>query len=408
MTTYKSQIHPIKIVIIVALTVNFWGCSKKEQTDNQINIGFSAQIKSEIFDKEREILIHLPVGYNESEDNYPVMVLIDGSWHFNHVSTMSDFLQQVQRSPGLIIVGVDHTNRLMDLTPPAETNPADSTIGGADRFLEYIETEVIPYIEQNYRTSQYRLLAGSSLGGLFTFHTMMNRPDLFDAYISLSPSLWREEKRQVGKIIDYLESNKSQFKSPLFMTVANETGATLEGVEEIAEYLENSPIKGLRWGYNHYPEESHISGTFRGMYDGIELVFKPLAELQSLSHLISLVDEKGIAAIDASFESLSNLYGRKVTIGESTLNSLGYRYLSEERAELAIVIFKENTEKYPDSPNVWDSLGDGYLAMGLYQEAVSSFEHAVSKAREIEDPDLSTYESSYEKAKLEFEEYTTD
>lgn len=408
MTAPKTAFYRVKIAILTIVALNIWACSKNEQGDNQINIGFSTQIKSEIFDKEREILIHLPVGYDESEDNFPVLVLIDGPWHFNHVSTMSDFLQNAQHAPGLIIVGVDHAARLKNLTPPSESDPADSTIGGADRFLEYIETEVIPYIEHNYRTSHYRILAGWSLGGLFTFHTMMNRPDLFDAYISLSPSLWREEKRQVGKIIDYLENNKSQFKSPLFMTMANEGGANLEGVEEIAAYLAKNTINGLRWDYKHYPEESHYSGTFRGMFDGLELVFRPLAELQSSTYISALIEEQGIEAIDASFESLSSLYGRKLTIGESTLNTIGYRYLGEERVELAIVVFKENVKKYPESPNVYDSLGDGYRAAGLYQEAVSSFEKAVSKARDIEDPRLSTYESSFEQARLELEEQTAN
>lgn len=408
MTTNKLLIHPIKIMIIISLTVNFWGCSKKEQTFIEINIGFSTSIQSEIFDKEREILIHLPVGYDESEDHFPLMVMIDGPWHFNHVSTMSDFLMLAQHSPGLIIVGVDHTNRLKDLTPPSETNPADTSIGGADKFLAYIETEVIPYIEQNYRTSNYRILAGWSLGGLFTFHTMMNRPEVFDAYISLSPSLWREEKRQARLVIDYLDNNKNQFTSPLFMTMANEGGANLEGIEEIVEYMKNSSVDGLRWGYSHYPEESHISGTFRGWYDGLELIFKPMAELQSLPYISTLIEKQGIEAIDPAYEGVSKLYGRSITISESLLNSIGYNYLDEEQVELAITVFNENVKRYPESPNVYDSLGDGYRAAGLYQEALSSFEQAVYKARDLEDPQLSSYQASYEQAKIELEKEATN
>ena len=54
-----------------------------------------------------------------------------------------------------------------------------------DRTRRY--TELIPKIEGQYRTQPFRIFAGHSLGGLFAVHTMLTRPDLFNAYIAVSP-----------------------------------------------------------------------------------------------------------------------------------------------------------------------------------------------------------------------------
>jgi tetratricopeptide (TPR) repeat protein len=63
---------------------------------------------------------------------------------------------------------------------------------------------------------------------------------------------------------------------------------------------------------------------------------------------------------------------------ENELNQYGYQLLAEEQTDKAIEIFKMNTERNPKSPNVWDSLGEGYVAKGDKKNAIASFKKSLS------------------------------
>src|SRR6185503_18883049 len=106
-----------------------------------------------------------------------------------------EFLVQNGRMSDLIVVGVTNTDRTRDLSPvkSSDKNAAGElqfpTSGGADNFLKFFETELIPEIEKKYRVQPYRILAGHSLGGLFAIHAMIAKPGLFNSYVAVSPAL---------------------------------------------------------------------------------------------------------------------------------------------------------------------------------------------------------------------------
>lgn len=60
------------------------------------------------------------------------------------------------------------------------------------------------------------------------------------------------------------------------------------------------------------------------------------------------------------------------------LNNYGYQLLQGGRTKEAVEIFKANTEKYPEDPNVWDSLGEGYTTVGDKENAIKAFKKSLS------------------------------
>ena len=128
-------------------------------------------LKSTVLGEDRIILVRTPVGYETNNVRYPVLYMTDGDAHMGHTASTIEFLTQNGRIPDLIVVGVTNTDRTRDLTPvkSSQKNPAGElqfpTSGGADNFLKFFETELIPEIEKQYRVQPYRILAGHSLGG---------------------------------------------------------------------------------------------------------------------------------------------------------------------------------------------------------------------------------------------------
>ena len=96
--------------------------------------------------------------------------------------------------PATIVVALQNTERGRDMTPPAETDDEMTSMigdsGGADDFIAFFRDELIPYVDSNYRTTGYDILVGHSLGGLVAIHALVHHPDVFEAYVPISPRLW--------------------------------------------------------------------------------------------------------------------------------------------------------------------------------------------------------------------------
>jgi predicted alpha/beta superfamily hydrolase len=169
------------------------------------------------------IWVRIPGDYDHGREPLPVLYLTDGPGHINEVGGIIDFLVDNGRMPPLIVVGIANTDRTRDLTP-SHSDEKDSagketvpTSGGGDRFIDFIQTELMAEIEKRYRTAPYRIFVGHSLGGLMAIHILVTRPDMFQAYIAVSPSLWWDHQRTLHQAQEFFASraelNKSLFVS---------------------------------------------------------------------------------------------------------------------------------------------------------------------------------------------------
>jgi len=170
--------------------------------DINIKIGFRDSIRSEILHESRKILIHLPDGYDTSKQAYTVLYRLDGSPNslFGTVA-VANRMTDIQQ---IIIVAIENVNRDRDMMP-VKSNYYSGTVGG-EKFLSFIETELIPAIEKKYRTNHKRILCGQSLSGLFTLYALLAKPKLFDAYLGCSAGWFAD-------IDDYfMELSRNAFK----------------------------------------------------------------------------------------------------------------------------------------------------------------------------------------------------
>ncbi|HEX8548720.1 MAG TPA: alpha/beta hydrolase-fold protein [Cytophagaceae bacterium] len=87
--------------------------------------------------------------------------------------------------------------------------------GGNGQFFKFIEKELMPYVNSNYKTQPYRIFAGHSFGGITTLNCFMTSPDLFNAYIAASPTIWWDQeyllKVAKGKLTEGSTLSKTVF-----------------------------------------------------------------------------------------------------------------------------------------------------------------------------------------------------
>ena len=199
-------------------------------------IGTVDSIYSKVLNEQRKIWVSLPSNYGRglnAAKKYPVIYLLDGDGHCQSVAALlKQFSTNVNSvSPEMIIVGISNTNRTRDLSPThftlgpdGKTMPGMGSLGGGEKFTEFIEHELIPNIDSLYPAASYRMLIGHSLGGLLVMNTFVNHRDLFNAFVAIDPSMWWDNERLLKQTSATLNEQNFEGKS-LFLAVAN----TMEG-----------------------------------------------------------------------------------------------------------------------------------------------------------------------------------
>ncbi len=353
-------------------------------------------LKSEVLGEERAIIVRTPPGYENSGQRYPVLYLTDGDAHIGHTSATIEYLSRAGRMPELIVVGITNTDRTRDLTPTnASLWRADGTeaklptSGGADKFLKFIETELIPKIESNYRTQPYRVFAGHSFGGLFALHTFLTRPELFNAYIAVSPTMDWDNHLLSRKAEEFFKDRKELNKT-LYLTLANEGGATRADFERFKSILAKNKPKGFEWGAMLMDDEDHGSVVMPSHYHGFRKVFEGW-------QITADIARGGAPSIEEHYKKLSARFGFSVLPPEALMNQVGYQLSGAGKMDEAIAVFKSNVERYPNSANVYDSLAEAYEKLGKLDLARPNYEKAAELGARNNDPNLQVYKTNFER-----------
>lgn len=379
--------HLVSLFTALGLsTAGLLSLSAQDVDLRQIVVGEAVTMHSEILGEPRRVMVYKPRGYDQSATRYPVLYLLDGDAHLLHTGGIVDFLSRNGRMPEMLVVGVPNTDRTRDLTPALAGDPPPNfpTAGAADAFLRFLVEELQPFVDTRYRTEPYRVLVGHSFGGLFTVHALTTRPDAFDAHIAISPSLWWDDRAPVGRAEALFEA-RPDVASTLYLTLGNEQGDMRPAVEAFVDLLEARASDDFRWAYNMLEQEDHGSVPHRSIYAGLEFLYDGW---QVPPEILAAGD---VTAVDRHFAGLSERFGYDVAAAEALVNQLGYQLLGAGRTDEAIAVFERNVRRFPESANVYDSLGDALDAAGRAEEAETNYTKACAMGRAASDPNAGLF-----------------
>lgn len=365
-------------------------------------------LKSTVLGEDRIILVRTPAEYATNKASYPVLYMTDGDGHMGHTASTIEFLTRNGRIPEMIVVGVTNTDRTRDLTPAKSTNKNAAgelqfpTAGGANNFLKFFETELIPHIEKEYRVQPYRILAGHSFGGLFAIHAMISKPGLFNSYIAVSPSLQWENAEAFKRAEEFLK-NQKELKVTLYTSLGNEPGGIGENFDKFRELLGRTNIKGFEWQAERMDDEDHGSVVLRSHYSGLRKVF---AGWQGPRDPESGLMVGGLKGADEHYKKLSERFGYSIPTPENLINQMGYQLIFANKPDEAIAVFKANVERYPASANVYDSLAEAYERGGRIDLAEPLYDKARTLGEQNNDPNTGIYKANYERVHAKLKETT--
>jgi len=396
------------IILVITTIILLSSRNVVAQSTHLYEIGVTDSLYSKTLGEQRIFWVQLPENFDPlSQLTYPVVYVLDGGVHLKAVSTVHSYYWG-GFMPEMIIVGISNrTNRTRDLTTSQQKAQRGMAFnqdnGGAENFTTFIEKELIPYIDSNYPSTDYRTLIGHSYAGLFTIGTLINHPDLFENYLAIDPSLDWDSQKLLNQSKDVLSSKSFKGKS-LFISLGGQlhmqnsdinisnvmldtTDYTLfaRSIIEFSEFAENNRQNELNIIWKFYEQDIHGTLPLPSIMDGLIYLFNwyPIEHTDKYNSSDTPEDEL-VQLIRNREKKLKDHFGYFVPpFDEELLNMLGYMNLEWGKIQKSQALFQLNTEYYPWSANTYDSLADFYATQKDFGNALKS----VAKAFEISGDD---------------------
>lgn len=356
-----------------------------------------------------QVQVSLPPSYEQTAHNYPVVYSLHGDFYFKFAVGGLQRLMEFGNMPEVIIVGISN-----------ESNGYFAFGSeGANKFLDFMEADIFPFVEQNFRTHADRTVMGWHYTSGFIFHALSQRPNLFKNYIPASPYLGGYDVSKIDfKVLTEMADSQPDVKKQLYFGVLNNERTVSVASLSLDSLLQKKAPENLEWEFNllepDYGQYIEIS-VYRLWQAGLKTIYAPYrAEQLDYKDLEDFKAQGGLAAMRKHYSERALRYGgaskppglvglirqaeraddfplfdqlmkafgsdyEKINVNRG----LGFAafYLKHGKTEKAIAIYKNINDFYPSSVSVHESLAEAYAEGGMKKKAVSTYKQAIELAK---------------------------
>ena len=269
--------QPIILILLFTITQTITAQKTDARYDGKkiFPFGVIETIDSQELSEKRTLNIYLPDGYHpDSLATYPTIYVLDGSANedFPHIAGLAQFMNMYNILPKSIVVGIANVDRYRDFTYQSSDKKDKKSLptsGGSEKFINFIEKEVQPFVNKNYKTNGHKTIIGQSLGGLVVTEILLKRHYLFDDYIIVSPSLWWDNQKMINGASDFFKAN-NQLKKRIFVSLGKEHPTMHEVADKLVNAIKNSGNENIELYYEPILEENHATILHRAVYKAFE------------------------------------------------------------------------------------------------------------------------------------------
>ncbi|MTE26225.1 alpha/beta hydrolase [Winogradskyella ouciana] len=324
------------------------------------------EINSSKLNSVRQLKIKLPKDYDpSSEIKYPLIIVFDGDYLFEPIAGQVDFQTYFDDMPSSIIVGVvQGSERRYDGYCDEVTGlPKESGL----RFHDFVAEELIPYLDEKFNTSKFRVAVGHDLMGNFINSYLFKEDPLFNAYVCISPDL-------SGTVRDYLGKRLEFFKDDIFYYMATsdkDLPYIREAVLNANSQISEVKNQYLTYYFDDFKNDTHytlVNSAIAKSFDKIFELYKPLREKELEEKVLTYEGTLDKYLVDR-YDRIEELFGIKKPITEEEFEKVVK--VAEQRNDLESL---EKIGKLAKKLNPESLLGTYYLAQ--YSEKVGKTKKA--------------------------------
>ena len=277
-----------------------------------------SQVKSETFTSpilngQRELTISLPASYAKNPTKkYPLLILLDGDYLLNPFLSTITYGSYWDDLPEVIIVGI-HQNKKNEREQDCGVDVVTGMPEGKSiAFFDFVALELVPYIQKQFRTTPFKIIAGHDVTAAFlNFYLYKDNP-LFNAYISMSPELPVGMEEQIPKIL-------STLKQPIFYYVSTANGDVKEMQERIMQMdngIKEIKKPELNYKFEYFKEATHFSLVLHSIPSAFYQIFsvaQPISTLEYDQNIVTL-KEGYVDYLIKKYDVIENSFGVKSPI----------------------------------------------------------------------------------------------
>ncbi len=277
-------------------------------------------IESNKLDETREIKIQLPRNYDaEGDIKYPLVIVLDGDYLFEPMIGNADYHSYWGDMPKSIIVGVNQADTRSSDLSFSETTYFPSVEGGS-QFFEFIGMELIPYLNDNYLTSDFRIVVGHDQSANFINYWLFKEKPLFRGYMAFSPDFSPE-------MITRLQDKLSLLKDETFYYLAtadNDVKALRDKIATCNLALSTLSNEKLHYRFDDFTDADHYSLVGLGIPKAINEIFgmyKPITKQEYTDDVLTY-DEGPYAYLVKKYKDIEVFYGFEKKVVENDLRAI--------------------------------------------------------------------------------------
>jgi len=368
-----------------------------QETDSIRNNNIYDKIYSDKLSAEREITIQLPRDYNlEEEKRYPVFIVFDGDYLFKIVSGNVDYMSFWGDIPEAIVVGINQIDSRYNDTSIVD-NINFTPISSTAKFFEFVSQELIPYINKNYRTTNFRVAVGHERTANFINFFLIKKVPIMNGYIAVSPKYTKKMKEYLAQ---YLISSSQNIY--YYLSTSNEDFQSIsEDVLDFNQRLDSLNNENIHYKFQNLAVPSHYTLPAYTIPYSIEDMFSIYKDINSIEYdsIILKLETSPVKYLEEKYEKIKNHFG---VIKEMSINDFiaVEQYIDEkEKFHFFKDLAKLATSKYRETilpsyymGRFYEETGDAEKAMHIYRSAYNmediagiTKEHLLQKADEIAD-----------------------
>ena len=316
-------------------------------------------IYSDKLNEERQLKILLPRGYSDDDDKkYPLIIVWDGDYLFEVVSGNTDYYSYWEDMPEAIVVGIKQADLRFDDCMYSEQNSLPVETGA--NFFEFIGMELIPFLNESYKTEDFRVAVGHGETANFINYYLLKDAPIFQAYVCISPDLSPD-------ISTYLTERFQKLESKIFYYLAtstNDVKSITEGSEALNTSITAIDNKNLLYNYDKFEGPSHYSLPAHAIPKALEsifFVFQPISKKEYTETILKL-ETSPVEYLQEKYQTIEDLFGIEKQILINDFKAIEAAIKKSEKWDYFEDLGKIARKEYPDT-----LLGHYYLAR-FYEE----------------------------------------
>ena len=321
--------------------------------------------------ESRNIKIQLPRNYDAEEETlYPLVIVLDGDYLFEPVVGNTDYQSYWEDIPNCIVVGVNQNDtRNNDFFYAEETGFPHSE--GAN-FFEFLGMELIPYMEDNYMVSDFRIAIGHDLSANFINYYLFKEKPLFRAYVLLSPELAPEIPNLMAERAPLIEMNTFYYLA----TADDDVSSLKTDILALDTALKGVENEFFHYRFDDFEDANHYSLVGLGIPKALNEIFsfyKPITKKEYKEKVLEF-EGSPFDYLMKKYEDIELFYGFKKKVVENDLRAIAAASKKKNDVESLKELSKLARQEYPDSMISAYYQGMYYEEDGNLKRALNSYQ----------------------------------